>query len=95
MLSSKIDSFNASLKTSFTSFEICEKSNKFFKKTLFSKSQITFFLETQTAILDKLAKEKHERNNQQHAISVRKSNKRLPSDFLQQQEVQQNQSLIK
>ena len=52
-------------------------------------------METQTAILDKLAKEKHERNNQQHAISVRKSNKRLPSDFLQQQEVQQNQSLIK
>ena len=52
-------------------------------------------METQTAILDKLVEQKHEQNDQQHAISPRKLNKSLSPDLMQQQEVQQNQALIK
>ena len=45
-------------------------------------------LETQTTILDKLTTQNHERNDQQRVASPHESNKSLPSNFLQQQEVQ-------
>ena len=42
----------------------------------------------QVAILEKIVEQKYERNDQQHALLSRKSNKNFPPDFLKQQEVQ-------
>ena len=50
---------------------------------------IKTLLKTQTTILNKLAEQKQERYDQQHAISPCESN------FLQQQEVQQIRALLK
>ena len=93
ILSDKVDSFTASLKTSFTSFAGCEKSNvevlqksiAFLRNELSAKDQIiSSLLETQTTTLNKLAEQKHERNDKHHATSPRESNKNLSPDFLQQ-----------
>ena len=46
----------------------------------------------QVAILEKIVEQKYERNDQQHALLPRKSNKNVPPDFLKQQEVQKNQA---
>lgn len=46
----------------------------------------------QVAILEKIVEQKYERNDQQHALLPRKSNKNFPPDFLKQQEVQKNQA---
>lgn len=55
------------------------------QKNVLAKDQIVkSLLETQTLILVKLAEQKHERNDQQHAILPCESNKSLPPDFLQQ-----------
>lgn len=82
----------------------CEKSNVeflqknivFLQNELLAKYRIVkSLLEMQTALLVKLAEQKHEWNDQHHATSLRKSNKSFPPDFLQQQEVQKNQAPIK
>lgn len=65
------------------------------QKNVLAKDQIVkSLLETQTLILVKLAEQKHERNDQQHAILPCESNKSLPVDFLQQYQVQKNQAPI-
>ena len=48
----------------------------------------------QVAILEKIVEQKYERNDQQHALLPRKSNKNFPPDFLKQQEVQKKKKHV-
>ena len=67
------------------------KKHRFSPKCTFIKNQIIKSLfEIKTAILDKLAEQKQERNDQKHAKLPRELNKSLVPYFLQQQQLQQN-----
>ena len=93
ILPNKTDSITVSLKTSYYFSKLWGKQRRIFSKNivfvqdqLLAKDQIIkSLLERQTAILDNLAEQKHEWNNQQQAVSLRESSESSPTDFLQQQ----------
>ena len=78
--------------TSYHFPKLWGKQRRIFSKIVFVQDQllakdqiIKSLLERQTAILDNLAEQKHEWNDQQQAVSLHESSESSPTDFLQQQ----------